>query len=70
MSGEWINPIADSPFVMMQRPFIAASLMTEYNALPEAVKSIISYSEYNGMGHEQRASLVEDMTTPDEAEDD
>ncbi len=55
--------------LMMQPPFVSACLMTDYQALPETVKSIITYKEYHGMGHEQRASLVEDMTTPDEPED-
>jgi len=40
----------------------------DYNALPECVKSIITEKDYNGMGHEQRAALVEDLTTPDEEE--
>ena len=46
-----------------------AALGLEYQQLPECVKTIITERDYNGMGHEQRASLIEDMTTPDEPED-
>ena len=42
----------------------------DYNALPECVKSIITEKDYNGMGHEQRAALVEDLTMPDCGDDD
>ena len=54
---------------MMQKPFVVSCLLIDYQALPEAVKATISIEDYNGMGHEQRASLVEDMVTPDGDDD-
>ena len=48
---------------------LSAALLSDYEALPDCIKATVTKDDYNGMGHEQRATLVEDLTTPDEPED-
>lgn len=40
-----------------------------YNELPECVKACISPKQYAWMGYEQRATLIEDLTTPEPEND-
>lgn len=42
---------------------------TDYDALPEIIRGMVTRKEYAWMSDDQKCNLIEDCTTPDDVEE-
>lgn len=42
---------------------------TDYDALPEIIRGLVTRQEYAWMSDDQKCSLIEDLTTPEDLDE-